>query len=143
MVGGPTGVDFPEAILVYEYTPLGYAPTPTRTFSGCTGYWAHFVSVTASHVTPTALVGGTTPPGTTASCPLWAGWNLVGNPFRNVAQLPSGMTGFYWDATSEQYQATPLNPIAGSVWVYVGAPSSLLLTVAQAVHRSRRTQGRP
>ena len=64
-----------------------------------------------------------------ATCNLAAGWNLIGNPFSTPAQLPSGTTAYYWNATTQSYTVQGFIPVGGAVWIFnSGAATTITLT---------------
>jgi hypothetical protein len=117
-IGGPPNSNFSVAEAVFSYDPIAGTYTNATASAGslssaaptCTGYWAYFaaamvVSLPASNQT-----------GTSVSCTLQAGWNLVGNPFSTPAMIQSGVTAYHWNGTS--YDTVGTIPVGGSVWVY-------------------------
>ena len=66
--------------------------------------------------------------GPTQTCHLTAGWNLLGNPFSGSAQLPAGLTGYYWDPGSQQYLQLNTIPQGGAVYVYATVAEDVILT---------------
>ncbi|MDQ2741162.1 MAG: hypothetical protein M3Z66_02535 [Chloroflexota bacterium] len=135
MVGGPPGTDFSGALALFAYGPSGYSSPAVKQATLCGGYWAYFSQPT--QVTIPASAGGT------QACPLQQGWNLVGNPFQTPAALPAGLTGFYWDTTTNQYTTVTSIPVGGAVWVYTSAPASIMLSTPGTVIISSLTSPGP
>lgn len=130
MVGGPPGTDFSVASDFYAWGPPdGYVPTPTRKTALCTGYWALFRDPAR-----VALNGASVGP--TQSCPLYVGWNLIGNPFGGLALLPAGMTAWRWNPIRGAYDTVNSIPTGGSVFIYSDVLSSVTLTYAPDTTRT-------
>lgn len=114
MAGGPPGSNFSVAASIAAYGPSGYfTPTPDQ-IGGCSGFWAYFLA-------PTNVSLPTTSTSPTASCTLQTGWNLLGNPFSGMAELPPGVTAFHWNPSASRYDTVATIPTGGSVWVYSAA----------------------
>jgi hypothetical protein len=123
MVGGPPGTDLSSAVLIETYGPSGYQPQTGWTAAGCQGVWAYFPAATPAAGSLYDISGSSR--GSMATCPLRAGWNLIGNPLRSPAQLPEGVTAFWWDA--DHYQTLTTIPLGGAVWIESPASGSMVL----------------
>jgi hypothetical protein len=55
-------------------------------------------------------------------------FHLVGNPFVDVADLPAGQIGYYWQGGALQYQARNFVLVGGALWIYSTAGVNLILT---------------
>jgi hypothetical protein len=119
MIGGPAGTDFSTAPL-YAYTSGGYVAASGSKAVVCQGYWAYFTDPTT--VTLSASSGGAS-----QSCPLQAGWNLIGNPFAGGALLPAGITAYHWNPDAERYDIVQVIPPGAAVWINVSAAGAILL----------------
>lgn len=105
-----------------------YVAADSTKITSCVGYFAYFSAAEELRI-PTALVNDPlSPPGLTVQCPLQAGWNTVGNPLNNMALLPAGTTGFWWDPQAQAYQVVHQIGWGSAVWVHSPAPSELTLT---------------
>jgi hypothetical protein len=131
MAGGPVGTDLSGASILATWTSSSYNVPPSAITQICQGYWAYFVQP-ASVALPAAT-------GPTQTCPLQAGWNLIGNPFSGQALLPSGVTGWYWNPDRGAYDSVTAIPPGGAVWLISDSPSSITLTYAPATSRTPTT----
>lgn len=117
-VGGPAGSNFSVAEALFTWDPTAGAYTNATASAGnvtsagpaCTGYWAYFAAAMS------ISLPATTASGTTQTCTLQKGWNLVGDPFGGAATIQSGVTAFHWNGTS--YDTVGVIPLGGSVWIY-------------------------
>jgi hypothetical protein len=122
MIAGPTGADFSAAGTLYAYTSSGYVPASSSKAVACQGYWAFFTDATT--VTFSDSSGSVS-----QSCPLQAGWNLIGNPFAGGALLPAGVTAYHWNPDTERYDIVQVIPPGAAVWINVPAAGSILLQI--------------
>lgn len=125
MVGGPAGMDFTPASVLIASENGGYVQEQSRIAQTCAGYWAYFGSTATIALPPVSTAVQT--------CPLAAGWNLVGNPFDVPALLPAGVTAWSWDAAAGAYQLVTSILPGHSVWLYSQAAGNVTLTNAAAV----------
>jgi hypothetical protein len=124
MVGGPPGTSLAGAEAVYAYRSGAYVTPGTATTNLCEGYWAYFRR-------PGAPISPARPPAASPqTCPVRAGWTMVGNPFLSVALLPAGTAGFLWDPTTQQYAAVRAIPLGGAVWINAATDASITLQAA-------------
>jgi hypothetical protein len=121
MVGGPTGMSLAPAEVAYYFSNGAYGALSGRTATACQGYFAYF----STRLNLTVPAGSTGP---TQTCHLTAGWNLLGNPFSGSAQLPAGLTGYYWDPGSASYLQLNTIPQGGAVYVYATVAEDVILT---------------
>jgi hypothetical protein len=131
MLGGPAGVSLDSVTYLYAYGPTGYVIPSTTTTVQCQGYWAYFSNTSA-------LVLPGTPSGQTQVCLLQVGWTMVGNPFGAIAVLPAGMSGYYWNPNTSQYQTVTSMAPGAAAWIYSPSGGSVTLT-SQAVTPSFNT----
>lgn len=121
MIGGPPGVSLPAAPAIYDFQSGTYAAPTDIDTRICHGYWAYFGE------------GGRFPltghPAATSSqtCPLQAGWTMIGNPFLTGAFLPAGTTAFSWNPAENTHDTVTEVPLGGSAWVYSPTPGSVTL----------------
>ncbi|HZU12742.1 MAG TPA: hypothetical protein VFB58_07870 [Chloroflexota bacterium] len=120
MVGAPPGTDFSSAAALFTYQNGAYVTSSSRTTALCGGYWAYF---NANTLVPLA----TPPTAASMTCPLQAGWTMVGNPFDAPATVPAGTTAWYWNPAIGQYQTVSQIPQGGSVWIYSTSGGSVTL----------------
>jgi len=130
MVGGPAGSGFNAAALLEVYTPKGYEAMASRTVNPCEGFWAFFATASEAYLNLSAEELAASQSGHTYSCSLGAGWNLVGNPFADVAQLPPGEVGYWRDPSNAGYEVRSDVPLGGAVWIYSSTVSAVTLTAA-------------
>lgn len=123
MVGGPQGTDFSAAAAVYAYGPDGYYTPAGRIAAGCVGLWAQFSAPAVVNI-PSGSVGPT------QTCVLLPGWNVVGNPFSGIAQLPTGTVAYRFNPDTFAYDQLSSIPPGGAVWIYSPDASSIVLTYA-------------
>lgn len=124
MVGAPAGTVLPGASSVDAYTANGYVSLPGATTSGCQGYWAYFATST-SIALPIAT-------GSTQTCSLQSGWNLLGDPFSDAVALPAGLSGFHWNPATGAYDVvTSISP-GMAIWLYSATASSVVVTDVNA-----------
>ena len=119
MVGGPPGTDFSSSSVLYTYAGGGYLFPITPKAGLCLGYWAFFTSPTTIAL-PTAT-------GPSQSCALQAGWNMVGNPFSGIAQLPPQVTAYHWNPDANKYDIVHAIPPGASVWINAPGATSITL----------------
>jgi hypothetical protein len=119
MIGGPAGTDFSAAPL-YAYTSSGYVAASGSKAMDCQGYWAYFTDSTV--LTLSGSDGSAS-----QSCPLEAGWNLIGNPFAGGALLPAGVTAYHWNPDAERYDIVQVIPPGAAVWINSSAAGAILL----------------
>jgi hypothetical protein len=121
MVGGPPGTSLAGAEAVYAYRSGAYVSPGAPSTNLCEGYWAYFQRP-GDQISP-ARPSAASP----QTCPLHAGWTLVGNPFLSVALLPAGLTGFIWDRTTQQYVTVRAIPLGSAVWINSATDASVRL----------------
>lgn len=131
MAGGPAGTDFSAATAFDAYTPTSYFSPPSQLAVLCQGYWAYFVAPTTVPLPSSD--------GPTQSCPLGAGWNLLGNPFSGQALLPPGTAAYYWNPDRGAYDGVTAIPPGGAVWIYAGSPTVITLIYVPAITRTPTT----
>ncbi|MBV9279263.1 MAG: hypothetical protein JOZ41_04210 [Chloroflexi bacterium] len=136
LVGGPPGMDFSSALALYTYGPGGYVAPAILYASLCQGYWADFRSAVSLPLPRSALTSA-------RPCPVQAGWNLVGNPFAVVAELPAGTVAFAWDPGAGSYVPASSIGVGRAVWVYSAAPAALTLQPASPSASTIVIQGFP
>lgn len=124
MAGGPTGTIFSSASSLDAWQNGAYTDASGRVATACTGYWAFFVNPA---VLPLPLSTGPT-----QSCPLQPGWNLVGNPFSGIANLPFGTSGYEWRPLAGSYAIVNSIDPGHAVWIYSSQAGSVNLTYAPA-----------
>lgn len=122
MAGGPPGTDLSPAVSLNAFQSGGYSMPASARTETCVGYWAYFNSVTRVTLAPSL-------PGPTQSCPVQAGWNLVGNPFDSPAALPS-VTAYWWDPTVGRYVSVNAIPTGGAAWIYSPVAGSITLSAS-------------
>jgi hypothetical protein len=120
MVAGPANTDFSGASILWTWNGSAYLNPPTDRVAACQGYWAFFVD-------PTSIVLDSTATGPSQTCPLVAGWNILGNPFAGVAVLPAGVTGYWWNPDELTYDLVGAIPPGGAVWLLSAAQNSVVL----------------
>jgi hypothetical protein len=121
MAGAPPGTDFSQAEALFTYARSGYRTPPTSRATLCQGYW--FYAGAPDHwLVP---LNGRAPQ-TAVSCPLRAGWNLIGNPYLAAALLPSDVTAFTLGPSG--YSVVRAIPLGSAVWIYSQTASRLQLT---------------
>lgn len=125
MVGGPPGTDLSNAQAIEMYAGPDYQVATTKQTALCEGYWAYFATQVSVSLSGTAV-------GSQQSCPVQAGWTLVGNPFRVPAGLPAGMTAYAWNPTQDSYATVTSIPVGGAVWIYATSAGSVMLQASQA-----------
>jgi hypothetical protein len=135
MVGAPPGSDLSSAVALYVYNGTAYVTPPTPQTALCQGYWAYFTAPA------TVALSGAAPASTTQTCPLAAGWNLIGNPFLVDAALPTGTTGYHWNATTQQYDPVATIPVGGAAWIFATAAGSITLSTSSIVFTFGREGG--
>lgn len=69
----------------------------------------------------------------TVSCPLDAGWNLVGDPLNKPLALPGGTVGFWWDPEQDSYRPVDQIPFGGAIWLYSSTAQTVTLQPAGTV----------
>jgi hypothetical protein len=122
MAGGPTGTSLSSAQALYAYSRSGYVTPSGSSTAPCEGLFAYFAAPV-----DIALAPGT---GTTQTCPLQPGWNMVGDPFADPALLPPGVIGYFWDPAEGRYVSEGQIPAGGAVWLYAPAAASITLQAA-------------
>jgi hypothetical protein len=125
MVGGPSGTNLSIVGKLYAYGPSGYSMLTTTTAIACQGYWV-YVNSTATASVPRSATGPT------KDCSLRSGWNLIGNPFGGVAQLPAGTVAYHWSPGGGRYTPASSIPVGGADWIYSGSGGSTTLQFTQA-----------
>lgn len=125
MVGGPPSTSFAQATERDVYDNGSYTPVPATVTNPCAGMWAYF--------TDPAVVPLQTSVGPSATCPLAAGWNLVGNPFSGNAAVPAGTVAYHWNPDTTRYDVVSSIPPGASVWIYAPAASAITLQFAELV----------
>ena len=121
MVGGPSGTDFGSAGALFAYQSGGYVMISDRLAAPCQGYWAYYFD--------TRTVPLPADQSTTRSCSLQSGWNLVGNPFDEIVQLPAGTIAYFWNPTTQAYvSASSIQPGA-AVWIYSATAATISLSI--------------
>jgi len=124
LAGGPAGMDLAGAEGLFVYHAGVYAPATGMTTSACTGYWAYFSTPAAANLPATEK--------TAQTCPLEAGWSLVGNPFDDEAAMPAGTVALGWDAGTQAYTPARTIPVGHAVWVWSPTGGSIALTSVAA-----------
>lgn len=120
MVGGPPGTDFSSASFLQQWTPTGYVTPNSAKAVACQGYWAWFN-------TPATITLPAEATGSTQTCQVRAGWNLIGNPFAGIAQIPNGYPAYYWNAATNKYSLVQAIPAGGAAWLYASETTSISL----------------
>src|SRR5436305_10131543 len=95
MVCAVTGTSLVGADGVFAYDGAGYVPIAPATLTTCAGAWAYFSQQTT--VTLVSTPAAHAAPGSTQTCALQAGWNLVGNPTSESVGLPPDVTAYHWN----------------------------------------------
>ncbi|HLJ68899.1 MAG TPA: hypothetical protein VKX16_16215 [Chloroflexota bacterium] len=127
MAGAPPGTSLSPATTIYSWNGMAYQTQGPAT-AVCQGYYAYFAD-------PATVTLSATATGPAQSCPLTAGWNLIGNPFAGSAVLPAGLTGYWWNPDRGAYDVVSAIPPGGAAWIYASAAGAVTLTYAPIVTR--------
>lgn len=119
MAGGPSGTSLASAEALYGYSDGAYTPLSSISTTACQGAFAYFAAP--------ADVALASSSGTTQTCQLQPGWNMVGDPFADPSLLPPGLIGYFWDSTADRYASEGQIPAGGAVWLYASSAASITL----------------
>jgi hypothetical protein len=117
-------MDLSPAQGLFVYRNGGYVPAGGAMTTACTGYWAYFAAPSTGNVPATS--------GTAKTCPLQAGWTMVGNPFDDVAALPASTIALEWNPGTQAYVPATAIPVGHAVWVWSVTGRSIGLTSVAA-----------